>query len=345
MVRIENGGATDPAINLALEEHCLRRPGIGDDLIFLYVNDPSVIVGRSQNPAEEADLRYLEARGIPVIRRISGGGAVYHDRGNLNFSWITRHTPARFLDFARFTRPVVDALGRMGVSVRLDGRHGLVAGARKVSGNAQFSAGGRMVSHGTLLFDTDLAAMSRALDPRAEGITSGSLKSVPSPVANIRGLLPQPLAMDDFVHRIAEAFLGSGGAGTYRPTPADWAAAERLAAEKYRAWEWNHGRSPAFRIQRTVSLGSGRIEVRLSVDKGLIRTAALSGGAKENGRLRDLAGALRGRRYTPRDIRRAVEAADPDGRLDRRGLLWALCGGRPAAPYDLYDPYDPDDPY
>src|SRR5699024_9852101 len=153
---IDNKGITDPYINLAIEEYALQNFGEEDTYLLFYINAPSIIIGRNQNTVEEVNTDYVDDNHIKVVRRLSGGGAVYHDEGNLNFSFITKDDGDSFHNFAKFTEPVVQALNKIGVPAELVGRNDLQIEGRKFSGNAQFSTKGRMFSHGTLMLDSEI---------------------------------------------------------------------------------------------------------------------------------------------------------------------------------------------
>src|SRR6185437_10719137 len=189
MLFVDNRDVTDARLNLALEEHVLRNRVEDDDLLLFYVNAPAIIIGRNQNTIEEIDPDVVAARGIRVVRRISGGGAVYHDLGNLNFSFMTRDVSGRFNRYDRFNGPVVDVLRDLGVPAELSGRNDILAGGRKISGNAQFATADRMFSHGTLLFDSNLDDVTAALRPRPGKVESKGVKSIRSRVANISEFL------------------------------------------------------------------------------------------------------------------------------------------------------------
>ena len=195
MIFVNNGGSTDPRYNLALEEYVLRTRFPGQECLLFYVNEPSIIIGRNQNTIEEIDPDAVESRGIHVVRRISGGGAVYHDLGNLNFSFLSPYTMGRFNRYEEFTRPVVAALRGMGVPAELGGRNDIAVDGRKISGNAQFVSGDRMFSHGTLLLDSDLTVLSQVLTPKPGKVESKGHRSVRSRVANISEFLPAPMAI------------------------------------------------------------------------------------------------------------------------------------------------------
>ena len=172
MLFVDNQNEHDPAVNLALEEYVLRNAQTDEDLLLFYINAPSIIIGRHQNTLEEINRDYVEEHGIHIVRRLSGGGAVYHDLGNLNFSFLTGYQPENFRNFKKFTEPVIRALAKLGVLAELNGRNDILVDGRKVSGNAQYLSKNRMVSHGTLLFNSDLSHVTGALHVKDEKITS-----------------------------------------------------------------------------------------------------------------------------------------------------------------------------
>lgn len=163
MLFIDNQNITDPRINLAIEEYCVKHLDPEQTYLLFYVNQPSIIIGKNQNTIEEINTKYVEDNGIMVVRRLSGGGAVYHDLGNLNFSFITKDDGDSFHNFKKFTEPVIQALRQLGVEAELSGRNDIVADGRKISGNAQFSTKGRIFSHGTLMLDSAIDHVVSAL--------------------------------------------------------------------------------------------------------------------------------------------------------------------------------------
>ena len=271
MLYVDNRGITDPRVNLALEEHVLRHRFPGEECLLFYINEPSIIIGRNQNTVEEIDPDAVEARGIHVVRRISGGGAVYHDLGNLNFSFIAPYAPQRFNRYEAFTRPVVMVLRELGVPAELGGRNDLVADGRKISGNAQFVTGDRMFSHGTVLVDTDLDVMPTVLTPKPGKIESKGHKSVRSRVANVREFLAEPLTAAELRGRLLEGIFGDPDpAERLELTDEDWAAVRQLADTKYGTWEWNIGKSPSSNISRARRFPFGEVDVRIDVQEGRI---------------------------------------------------------------------------
>ena len=311
MKLVDNRRITDPAVNLALEEHVLRAVDADDSLLLFYVNAPSIIIGRNQNTIEEVHAEVVRQRGIQVVRRISGGGAVYHDAGNLNFSFITPYTPERFNRYAEFTRPVVEVLRELGVPAELNGRNDIVADGRKISGNAQFVSRGRMFSHGTLLLHSDLDVVAAALNPRPGKVESKGHKSVRSRVANIAEFLSMPLDVDGLRERIVERiFGGADAAPTLHLDDEAWEAVHSLADRKYRSWDWNYGESPVFNVQRTQRFAAGEIDLRIQVERGSIRGIRIFGDFMSRRDVAELEAGLVGVRYDRDGLTEAMARVD-----------------------------------
>ncbi|WP_299399570.1 lipoate--protein ligase [uncultured Gelidibacter sp.] len=278
MIFIENEGNTNPKLNLALEEYILRHFSADNDYLLFYINEPSIIIGRNQNTLEEINHNYVEENNIHIVRRISGGGAVYHDFGNLNFSFITNHDVKSLNNFKKFTAPVIKVLNNLGLNAELKGRNDIQVDEKKISGTAQFSTGKRMVSHGTLLLDTDLGEVVNALNVKMSKIQSKGHKSVRSRVANISEFLKEPLAIEDFRQLVLEGlYEESEPFETYHLTLEEWSGVHQLKAEKYDTWDWNYGRSPKFNIHRTKRFPVGEIDLRIFVEKGYIKEFKIFG--------------------------------------------------------------------
>ena len=276
---IDNKGITDPRINLAIEEYVLKHMDIEkDDFLLFYINQPSIIIGKNQNTIEEINTDYVEENGVIVVRRLSGGGAVYHDLGNLNFSFLTKDDGNSFHNYKKFTQPVVDALAKLGVHAELSGRNDILAEGRKVSGNAQYATKGRMFSHGTLMFDTEIDAVVSALKVKKDKIESKGIKSVRSRVANISEFLTEKISVEQFRMEILKSiFDGEENIQYYELTEDDWKKINEISESRYQQWEWNYGKSPRFNIQKTHRFPSGGIDIRLEVNKGLIEEAKIFG--------------------------------------------------------------------
>ncbi len=307
MITIAHHHSTDPATNLATEEYLLKHAYPGEDILIFYVNAPSVIIGKHQNVFEEVDIRYAEENGIAVHRRLSGGGAVYHDTGNLNFAFICRRRD-RFPRAAALITPIVSALNQIGIPAAANTKNDIFAADAKISGLARYSDTRSMLCHGTLLVCADLAALSRALHPRAPGISSGSVKSIRSPVANISDLTAQNTDVERIrrilLERIREYL------GPIEPTELSSTARERirsLAKEKYNCWDWNFGRAPRFAVQRVCRMKGRQIPVTMTVEKGRIRGIAAS--AVWQATVDERTGHLMGQKYLGSETERLLAAA------------------------------------
>lgn len=307
---VENRGITDASVNLALEEHVLRTVEGEDSFLLFYVNAPSIIIGRNQNTIEEINPDVVRERGIRVVRRISGGGAVYHDLGNLNFSFLTPYAPERFNRYAEFTQPVVEVLRELGVPAELNGRNDIVAEGRKISGNAQFVSRGRMFSHGTLLLDSDLDAVTAALNPKPGKIESKGHKSVRSRVANISEFLSEPLEVHELRQRIVERIWGHRDPPLLELGEPDWSAVRTLVERKYGTWEWNYGESPACNVQRAKRFATGEVDLRIQVERGWIQGIRIFGDFMSRGDAGELEAHLRGVRYDRGELSRVLGTMD-----------------------------------
>lgn len=276
MLYVDNLGITDPRLNLALEEYLLRYIERQEPLLLFYINEPSVIIGRNQNTIEEIDPDYVAEHGIHVVRRLSGGGAVFHDFGNLNFSFVTDGKDDLH-NFAKFTEPVVAVLRRLGVPAELRRRSDIFAGDRKISGNAQYATTRRMFSHGTLLFDTDLTAMLHAINPRRIAIESKAIQSVRSAVANIREYLSPETTLDELKGALLHGIFGVEPVPMLPLADSDWRRIEEIATTRYNLWDWNYGRSPNFNIRKSTRLPIGKVDAKIEVEGNRIRSIYLFG--------------------------------------------------------------------
>lgn len=330
MIFIENEGNTNPKLNLALEEYILRNFSADHDYLLFYINEPSIIIGRNQNTLEEINQNYVTDHNIHIVRRVSGGGAVYHDFGNLNFSFITNHDVKSLNNFKKFTAPVIKVLKQLGLDAELKGRNDIQVAEKKISGTAQFSTGKRMVSHGTLLLDTDLGEVVNALNVKMSKIQSKGHKSVRSRVANISEFLSEPLSITDFRQLVLEGlYEESEPFETYHLTPEEWKAVHQLKEEKYDTWDWNYGRSPKFNIQRSKRFPIGEIDLRIFVEKGLIKDFKIFGDFFGKEPVASLEQLLIGVRYDQEEISKAlndIEIEEYFGAISKDDFLELIYG-------------------
>jgi lipoate-protein ligase A len=270
----------DPRFNLALEEYVLKYLPTDEDFIFLWQNANSVIIGRNQNTIEEVNAQYVQEHDVHVVRRITGGGAVYHDLGNLNFSFITNTTKDNVNNYRKFTDPVITALQTYGVPAQFGGRNDILVDDMKISGNAQAFHGHRFLHHGTILFDADLTMLGKILNPKPDKIESKGIKSVRSRVTNIKPYFKDGVpSMKDFQSRLLKALLKTDDVTpfVYTLTPNDLSKINELVQTKFSTWDWNYGQSPAFSIEKYGRYEGGGVSFRFNVDDGCITSCKIFG--------------------------------------------------------------------
>ncbi|MGE6378807.1 lipoate--protein ligase [Peribacillus muralis] len=311
MLFIDNKGITDPRINLAIEEYALKYLNIDETYLLFYINRPSIIIGRNQNTIEEINADYVDGNGITVVRRLSGGGAVYHDLGNLNFSFITKDDGDSFHNFKKFTQPVVETLEKLGIQAELSGRNDILAEGKKISGNAMFSTKGRMFSHGTLLFQSEMDHIVSALKVKKDKIESKGIKSIRSRVGNIADFLKEPMTVEEFRSFLLQnIFKESGEVTEYVLTEEDWTQIHKISEERYQSWEWNYGKSPKFNLQNSHRFPVGSVDIRLEVNKGIIENCKIYGDFFGVGEVADIELKLTGIRYEKDAISNVLDQID-----------------------------------
>ncbi|MGW7831325.1 lipoate--protein ligase [Staphylococcus xylosus] len=321
---ISNNNITDPTLNLAMEEYVLKNMPKDDSYFLFYINRPSIIIGKNQNTIEEVNQSYIDEQGIDVVRRISGGGAVYHDTGNLNFSFVTDDDGNSFHNFQKFTEPIVEALKSLGVDAKLSGRNDIQVGEAKISGNAMVKVKDRMFSHGTLMLNSELDEVQNALKVNPAKIKSKGIKSVRSRVANISEFLDEPIDIDKFKEIILKSIFGETQVEEYKLTDEDWRKIEKLSNEKYRTWEWNYGRNPKYNFEREEKFKKGFVQIKLDVKKGRIEHAKIFGDFFGEGDITELENALEGTMHEFDSIEEALSNYDIYhyfGDIDRHELI------------------------
>lgn len=309
MILVRTNESNDPRVNLAIEEYVLNNLDKDQTYLLFYVNEPSIIIGRNQNTIEEINRDYVEENGIHVVRRLSGGGAVYHDFGNLNFSIITKDDGKSFNNFLKFTEPVIKALNKLGVNAELSGRNDITVEGRKISGNAQFSHKGRIFSHGTLLFNSNIDNVVASLNVKMDKIKSKGIKSIRSRVANISEFLTTKLTTAEFKEQLLTYLYEEDDEITeYVLTEDDYKKIKEISDNRYMKWDWNYGESPTFDVMESKRIeGIGQIDVRLDVKQGYIKNAKIFGDFFGNEDLSNLETILTGVRYDEIDLRDALK--------------------------------------
>jgi lipoate-protein ligase A len=330
-VKILEMPGLDPYANLAAEDYILSER-TDDDYLLLWRNDNTIVVGLHQNTLEEINLPFVERHKINVVRRRTGGGAVYHDLGNLNFSFITDARDASRLTMERFTLPIVRALSAMGLKAEASGRNDILANGLKISGNAQCLHGERILHHGTLLFDTDLSVAGKALKVKPEKFISKSVKSVRARIGNIGELLDPAMSMEEFYKTLLQSLVRNGNTGaplaeTLELTGKDLRAIAELRENKYATWEWNYGRSPDFNFRNMQKYAGGFLEVLLKVENGYINSCKFFGDFMALRPAAEVAEKLLGVKYTRKDasaILATMPLAEFFGSIGRNEILDCL---------------------
>lgn len=267
---------TDPQFNLAAEEHVLKS--FTDDVFMLWRNEPSVIVGKHQNTLAEINLDFIREKQVKVVRRLSGGGAVFHDLGNLNFTFIMNGDEGNLVDFRKFTKPILDVLLKLGIEAKFEGRNDLTIEGKKFSGNAEHVYKNRVLHHGTLLFSSQMADLSEALKVNPLKYQDKAVKSVRSRVTNISEHLKQQMDVEAFrdliMQHIVEVYPDCIA---YDYSTDDLNKINHLRETKYSTWDWNFGYSPKYMLEKMVKTTGGNVEFHLNVEKGLISELKIYG--------------------------------------------------------------------
>jgi len=300
--------SNDPCFNQAFEEYLFLNAA-EDDVLYFWKNDPAVVCGCYQNPFAEVSIPAALDRGVAVVRRETGGGTVYHDRGNVNYTRIARAEGAG-ADYGRFIRPVVEALNRMGIPAAFTRTCDISIEGLKVSGSAQKIAGGRVLHHGTLLYDTDLTVLRALANGRQAHYEAKGIRSAPWPVTNIREHLPGGTMSTEAFEKALWEELTGGRAEKRALTAQQLSEIGRLADEKYRTWEWTYGRTPAFSYRRVFEWRGKMTSAEYEAKNGVIQTIRLQ---PEEGRLAELEKSLAGLELRPELLKAVCGAAGCPG--------------------------------
>ena len=305
--------------NLATEQYLMNEIKFDEPLLLFYIEGPCIIVGRNQNTLEEINKKYVDEHGIVVTRRLSGGGAVYQDLGNLCFSFVVDSDSEEFGDFKSFVQPIVDALHDMGAkSVEVSGRNDILVDGKKFSGNAMYTKGGKTFSHGTLMLDVDLSVIPKALDVPEDKIKSKEIKSVSSRVTNLKPYLSpkyQDLTTPEFRDRLLKELFHMDDLDQikdkeYHLTDEDQKGIDKIFDDYYNNWDWVYGNSPEFTVKKRQHFTNGTIDARLQVDDGKVSNVKFFGdyfGPQDSTAVADK---LKGVRFERKDFEDALKDVD-----------------------------------
>lgn len=303
--------SNNPAYNIALEAYAFRELLSEDEIFILWINEPAIIIGKHQNTIQEINKEYIDAHGIHVARRLSGGGAVYHDLNNLNYTIISNKSEEGAFDFKTFSQPVIETLADLGVKAEFTGRNDLEINGKKFCGNAQAYYKGRMMHHGCLLFDVDMTVLGDALKVSKDKIESKGIKSVRARVTNILDELPEKITVNEFSDKILAKMKETYPDMTeYILSEDELAKIQKSADEQFGNWDWVYGKAPEYTIERNVRYPAGKINTFANVEKSIIKNIKIFGdffGIKD---VQDIEELLVGTRYENKDVLEKLKTID-----------------------------------
>ena len=266
---------TDPFFCLAAEEYLLKN--LSEDIFMLWQSENTIVLGKHQNALAEINYRFVRENKITVARRISGGGTVFHDSGNVNFAFIKNVKSPAEISFNHFTAPVVNALAKLDLQATTSGRNDLLIEGLKISGNAEHVFKNRVLHHGTLLYNSNLENLGRAIKVVPGKYESKAVQSNRSPVVNISSFLKKNLSVDDFIRFMLKVQLENSDVEFYELTETDNQSIQNISKEKFNKWVWNYGYSPKYSFQNKTVIDGRGVELQLKVVKGIISEIKIDG--------------------------------------------------------------------
>ncbi|BAL68443.1 putative lipoate-protein ligase [Streptococcus mutans LJ23] len=303
--------SNDPAFNIAQEAYAFREMLDEDEIFILWINEPTIVIGKHQNAIEEINKEYTDDHDIHVVRRLSGGGAVYHDLNNLNYTIISNKADEGAFDFKTFSKPVIDTLAKLGVKAEFTGRNDLEIDGKKFCGNAQAYYKGRMMHHGCLMFDVDRSVLADALKVSKDKIESKGIKSVRARVTNINDELPKKMSVLEFRDALLEQVKEENPDMTeYTFSEAELERIKQSAKEQFGNWNWIYGTAPDYTIKRSVRYPAGKITTYANVEKSVIKAIKIYGDFFGIGDVADIEELLVGCRYDYKDVLEKLKTID-----------------------------------
>ncbi|HEN2273532.1 TPA: lipoate--protein ligase [Streptococcus agalactiae] len=303
--------SNDPAYNVALEAYAFQKLSDIDEIFILWINEPAIIIGRHQNTIQEINKEFIDKNGIHVVRRLSGGGAVYHDLNNLNYTIISNNTQEGAFDFQTFSKPVIDTLAKLGVKAEFTGRNDLEINGQKFAGNAQAYYKGRMMHHGCLLFDVDMSVLGQALKVSKDKIESKGIKSVRARVTNIVDHLSDKITVQEFSDAIlAQVKEEYPEMDEYVLSDAELSEIQAMRDNQFATWDWTYGKAPEYTIERGVRYPAGKITTYANVENSTIKSVKIFGDFFGVKPVDDIEKMLEGVRYDYKDVLAALKTVD-----------------------------------
>ncbi|HEN6669911.1 TPA: lipoate--protein ligase [Streptococcus agalactiae] len=303
--------SNDPAYNVALEAYAFQKLTDIDEIFILWINEPAIIIGRHQNTIQEINKEFIDKNGIHVVRRLSGGGAVYHDLNNLNYTIISNNTQEGAFDFQTFSKPVIDTLAKLGVKAEFTGRNDLEINGQKFAGNAQAYYKGRMMHHGCLLFDVDMSVLGQALKVSKDKIESKGIKSVRARVTNIVDHLSDKITVQEFSDAIlAQMKEEYPEMDEYVLSDAELSEIQAMRDNQFATWDWTYGKAPEYTIERGVRYPAGKITTYANVENSTIKSVKIFGDFFGVKPVDDIEKMLEGVHYDYKDVLAALKTVD-----------------------------------
>lgn len=303
--------SNEPAYNVALEAYAFQKLTDIDEIFILWINEPAIIIGRHQNTIQEINKEFIDKNGIHVVRRLSGGGAVYHDLNNLNYTIISNNTQEGAFDFQTFSKPVIDTLAKLGVKAEFTGRNDLEINGQKFAGNAQAYYKGRMMHHGCLLFDVDMSVLGQALKVSKDKIESKGIKSVRARVTNIVDHLSDKITVQEFSDAIlAQMKEEYPEMDEYVLSDAELSEIQAMRDNQFATWDWTYGKAPEYTIERGVRYPAGKITTYANVENSTIKSVKIFGDFFGVKPVDDIEKMLKGVRYDYKDVLAALKTVD-----------------------------------
>lgn len=301
-----NSNSTNPYFNFALEEYFMTKKNLDDDKIFLFWRtNPTVMIGRYQNTYCEINEKYVKENNINVIRRNSGGGTIYTDMGAWQFTFIEKNHKENGISFEKFTEPIINTLRKENIDANFNSRNDLLIGKRKFSGNAQYRKDNSILHHGSILFNTDIKAMVESITVAEDKIIAKGIKSVRERVVNISEVMKENITSEEFRDIILNSLLKDSK--TYTLNKQDINEINKIKKDKFESWDWNYGKNPVFNINRWKRFNGGRVDFKLDIKNGIIKTCVIEGDFFLSGDISEIENAFVNCKYVKKDISKLLD--------------------------------------